>query len=189
MIILRKPCSSKTCTKPTPSPQILCPEYEYGRPSDLWRAFLKEKFLIVCFLLGNSLASEFYTVTFRNTPFHLLHLSAYEDVTECSETSAYKIQTPRNHPEENIQHTEHGESLKSRNYWFGRMFTNILSLNSSTKTSFVTTSVTIMDDDVLHNTKTTVNQKMAEWSRLYQDHPPLFINHNTLYNKMKAIVF
>jgi hypothetical protein len=33
---------------------------------------------------------------------------------ECSETSAYKIQTPGNHPEENIHHTEHGESLKSR---------------------------------------------------------------------------
>jgi len=34
--------------------------------------------------------------------------------TECSETSAYKIQTPGNSPVENIQHTEHGESLKSR---------------------------------------------------------------------------
>jgi hypothetical protein len=34
--------------------------------------------------------------------------------TECSETSAYKIQIPGNYPEENIQHTEHGESLKSR---------------------------------------------------------------------------
>jgi len=34
--------------------------------------------------------------------------------TVCSETSAYKIQTPENYPEENIQHTEHGESLKSR---------------------------------------------------------------------------
>jgi hypothetical protein len=33
---------------------------------------------------------------------------------QCSETSAYKIQTPGNHPEENIQHTEHGESLKSK---------------------------------------------------------------------------
>jgi hypothetical protein len=33
---------------------------------------------------------------------------------ECSETSAYKIQTPGNHPEENIRHTEHGESLKSK---------------------------------------------------------------------------
>jgi hypothetical protein len=34
---------------------------------------------------------------------------------ECSETSVYKIQTPGNHPEENIQLTEHGESLKSKN--------------------------------------------------------------------------
>jgi len=34
--------------------------------------------------------------------------------TECSETSAYKIQTPGNYPEENIQRTEHGEILKSR---------------------------------------------------------------------------
>jgi hypothetical protein len=28
--------------------------------------------------------------------------------------SVYKIQTPGNYPEENIQHSEHGESLKSR---------------------------------------------------------------------------
>ena len=33
---------------------------------------------------------------------------------KCSETSAYKIQTPGNYPEENIQHSEHGKSLKSR---------------------------------------------------------------------------
>jgi hypothetical protein len=33
--------------------------------------------------------------------------------TECSETPSNKIQTPGNYPEENIQHTEHGESLKS----------------------------------------------------------------------------
>ena len=35
---------------------------------------------------------------------------------ECSETSEYKIQTPGNYPEVNIQHSEHGESLKSRMY-------------------------------------------------------------------------
>jgi hypothetical protein len=34
--------------------------------------------------------------------------------TECSETSALKIQTPGNNPEESIQNLEHGESLKSR---------------------------------------------------------------------------
>jgi hypothetical protein len=36
-------------------------------------------------------------------------LSMKMEQIECSETSAYKIQTPGNHPEENIQHTEHGE--------------------------------------------------------------------------------
>jgi hypothetical protein len=36
--------------------------------------------------------------------------------TECSETSAYKIQTPGNYPEESIRHSEHGESLKSRTF-------------------------------------------------------------------------
>jgi hypothetical protein len=56
--------------------------------------------------------------------FHLLHLHRQEgeftflsmkmEQIEYSETSAYKIQTPGNHPEENIQHTEHGESLKSK---------------------------------------------------------------------------
>jgi len=46
---------------------------------------------------------EFYT-----------YLPMKMEQTECSETSAYKIQTPGNYPEENIQHTEHGESLKSR---------------------------------------------------------------------------
>jgi len=34
--------------------------------------------------------------------------------TECSETSVHKIQMPENHPKERIQHSEHGESLKSR---------------------------------------------------------------------------
>jgi hypothetical protein len=33
----------------------------------------------------------------------ILHLLAYEDGTKCSETSAYKIQTPGNCPEENTQ--------------------------------------------------------------------------------------
>jgi hypothetical protein len=62
--------------------------------------------MIVCFLLGNSLASEFYRPTFRNTLEH----------AEGSETSAYKIQMPGNYPEESIQHSEHAESLKSRIY-------------------------------------------------------------------------
>ena len=36
--------------------------------------------------------------------FHLhRQVGTYEDGTECSETSAYKFQTPGNHPEESIQ--------------------------------------------------------------------------------------
>jgi hypothetical protein len=34
--------------------------------------------------------------------------------TEYPKTSAYKIQTLGNYPEESIQHSDHGESLKSR---------------------------------------------------------------------------
>ena len=77
----------------------------------------------MCFLLGNSLASEFYVVTFWNCLYHLhrqggmiLHtyLPMKMEQTECSETSAYKIQMPGIYPEESIQHSEHGESLKSR---------------------------------------------------------------------------
>jgi hypothetical protein len=37
-----------------------------------------------------------------------------KNLTEGSETSAYKIQTPGIHPKGRIQHSEHGESLKSR---------------------------------------------------------------------------
>jgi len=39
----------------------------------------------------------------------------YAKVSEhsvCSETLAYKIQTPGNYPKESKQHSEHGESLK-----------------------------------------------------------------------------
>jgi len=35
---------------------------------------------------------------------------------ECSETSAYKIQTPEDFPEDSIQHSDHGESFKSRKH-------------------------------------------------------------------------
>jgi len=34
---------------------------------------------------------------------------------ECSETSAYKIQTPGNHPKESIQHSGHGEKFEIKN--------------------------------------------------------------------------
>jgi hypothetical protein len=46
-------------------------------------------------------------VSLMNTPFRnlvILHISAYEDGTECSEMSAYNIQMSGNYPEENIKH-------------------------------------------------------------------------------------
>jgi hypothetical protein len=61
---------------------------------------------VVCFHLGNSLASEFYMLTFRKALFRLhkhTYLRMKMEQTECSETSVYKIQTPGNYPEENMQ--------------------------------------------------------------------------------------
>jgi hypothetical protein len=37
--------------------------------------------------------------------------------TECSETLAFKLQTPGNKPQEIIRHSKHGESLKSGNIY------------------------------------------------------------------------
>jgi hypothetical protein len=49
----------------------------------------------------NSPASEFYMPTFRNTIFYTYPPLKME---QCSETSAYKIQTQGNYREESIQH-------------------------------------------------------------------------------------
>ena len=52
--------------------------------------------------------------------------------TECSETSAYKLQTAGYYPKESIKHTEHGGSLKSR------IQTAIISLYSINWLVFIT---------------------------------------------------
>jgi hypothetical protein len=59
---------------------------------------------VVFFILGESPASEFCVPTFRIT----------EDGAGCSETSAHRIQTLGIRPKERLQHSKHGESLKSR---------------------------------------------------------------------------
>jgi len=53
------------------------------------------------------------TPTFSNIVILHTYLPMKMEQAECSETSAYKIQTPENYPEESIQRSEHGESLKS----------------------------------------------------------------------------
>ena len=45
---------------------------------------------------------------------YIIHLPMKMELIEGSETSAISIVTPGNYPKENILHTEHGESLKSR---------------------------------------------------------------------------
>jgi hypothetical protein len=67
--------------------------------------------------LKNTLSQTFSrinTPTFSN-PF-ILHTypPMKMEQTECSETSEYKIQTPEDYPEESVQHSEQGGSLKSR---------------------------------------------------------------------------
>jgi hypothetical protein len=52
-------------------------------------------------------------VGMKNAILHT-YLPMKMEKTECSETSAYKIQTPGNYPEESIQHSEHGKRLKPK---------------------------------------------------------------------------
>jgi len=66
-------------------------------------------------LFSSQTVSRVNTPTFSNLLILCTYLPMKMEQTECSKTSAYEIQTPGNYPEENIQHTEHGESLKSRN--------------------------------------------------------------------------
>jgi len=71
-------------------------------------------FLISNFAVFRMLYSFFYVIFRRLNfmcrrfgTFYLFHLhvhATYEDGTECSDTSARNIQTPRNHPKERIQY-------------------------------------------------------------------------------------
>jgi hypothetical protein len=66
------------------------------------------------FLSGDSPASELFVSTFWNTLLYLHSLTPTMKTEQSSKMSLPKIQTPGNHPKEIIQHSEHGESLKSR---------------------------------------------------------------------------
>jgi hypothetical protein len=65
-----------------------------------FREFMREKVW-----LENIFEPNLFPYKYSNIlkPSHPSYLPAYEDGTECSETSAYKIQTPGNYPEESIQ--------------------------------------------------------------------------------------
>ena len=83
--------------------------------------------LVVFFLLGDSPAPEFLYADvsehpvcsiFKGGVIFLVTPPMKMEQTGYSETSAYTIQTPGNHPKERIQHSKHGESLKSRKTLF-----------------------------------------------------------------------
>jgi hypothetical protein len=74
--------------------------------------FLQEKVWLRLF--SSQTFSRINTPTFSNIVILHIYPPMKLEQTECSETLAYKIHTPGNHPEESIQHSEHGESLKSR---------------------------------------------------------------------------
>jgi len=87
------------------------------------------------------LYSRINTTTFSNLVILYTYPPMKMEQTECFETSAYKILTPGNYPEESIQHSEHGESLKSRisqiscNTFFALVITNIVMARSFVATS------------------------------------------------------
>jgi len=53
--------------------------------------------------MAHATSSQTFSCTISYPSSFYSHLPAYEDGTECSETSAYKIQTPGNYPKESIQ--------------------------------------------------------------------------------------
>jgi hypothetical protein len=74
-------------------------------PPSYWlRLFLSQTF------------SRINTLTFSNLVILHTYPPMKMEQKECPETSAYKIQTLGNYPEESIQHSEHGKSLKSRKF-------------------------------------------------------------------------
>ena len=67
----------------------------------------------------------FFWVILRRLNFVCLHLPACEDGTECSETSAYEIQTPGNYPKEKTYNIQNTAKVWNQEY-FTRYFCLIL---------------------------------------------------------------
>jgi len=80
------------------------PDYEYGTARE-WSETSEYKGYLPAYENGTESVPKRRHIKGTYLPMRM---------EECSETSAYKIQTPGNYPEESAQHSEHGESLKSR---------------------------------------------------------------------------
>ena len=98
--------------------------FTYPRVAPMWVVTLHNLFLysdppISCHppsywlrLSSSQTFSSINTPTFSNPVILLTHPP--KKMGQCSKTSANKIPTPEKYPEESIQHSEHGESLKLR---------------------------------------------------------------------------
>jgi len=104
-------------------PPLLC------HPSSYWlRLFSSQTF------------SHINTPTFSNPVILHTYPPMKMEQIECSEMTAYKIQTQGNYPEESIQHSEHGESLKSRIINLLQCFKNGYDLMTVDCKSFIITT-------------------------------------------------
>jgi len=79
--------------------------------------------MLYAFFWVNPRRLKFICRIYPNIALRLVHststyLPMKMEQTECSETSAYKFQTPGIRPKESIQHSVHGESLKSKYTYF-----------------------------------------------------------------------
>ena len=100
----------------------------------------------------------------------LFHLhKTYTDWIKCSETSAYKIQTPGSHPNERIQRSEHGEGLQSRTpsryslTWISNLQL-ILGINSIVRPAVLTDDVKILWNSwIFANTSMTNLKEFDVW--------------------------
>jgi hypothetical protein len=69
---------------------------------------LSQKFATAWFL-GSFLLFSYPNIL---NPIYTSHLLAFENgMIDCSETLAFKLQTPGNQPEESVKHSERSESL------------------------------------------------------------------------------
>ena len=79
-----------------------------SRPFLIWATYF---FLLFCSLMEKPFPiSNTNNVSTPDT----LHTYLPMQMEQCTETSAYKIRTSGNYPEERVQHSEQGDSLKSR---------------------------------------------------------------------------
>jgi hypothetical protein len=81
----------------SPASKFYMPTFLYSDPP---LHYLPSYLLAEAIFEPNLFPNKFSNI-FKST--HPSNLSAYQVGTECSETSVYKIQTPVNYPEENIQ--------------------------------------------------------------------------------------